>query len=53
MHVEEGEALYTDVLKSYEGTCEADYTHQVIDHAVEEVRENVHTNGLEKFWSLS
>jgi len=28
------------------------YTHQVIDHAVEYVRGNVHTNGLENFWSL-
>jgi transposase-like protein len=51
MHVEPGAALYTDALKSYEG-LESDYTHQVIDHAVEYVRENVHTNGLENFWSL-
>jgi transposase-like protein len=51
MHVEAGSALYSDALKSYEG-LESDYTHQVIDHAVEYVRENVHTNGLENFWSL-
>ncbi|HTU46302.1 MAG TPA: IS1595 family transposase [Bryobacteraceae bacterium] len=50
-HVEPKSALYTDALKSYEGLSE-DYTHQVIDHAVEYVRENVHTNGLENFWSL-
>lgn len=50
-HVEPMSALYTDALKSYEGLS-ADYTHQVIDHAVEYVRENVHTNGLENFWSL-
>ena len=24
----------------------------MVDHAVEYVRENVHTNGLENFWSL-
>jgi hypothetical protein len=29
-----------------------EYTHQVVDHAVEYVRENVYTNGLENFWSL-
>ena len=38
-------------LKSYEGLA-GDYEHQVIDHAVEYVRENVHTNGMENFWSL-
>ena len=28
------------------------YTHKVVDHAVEYVRDNVHVNGLENFWSL-
>ncbi|MDQ2839747.1 MAG: IS1595 family transposase [Acidobacteriota bacterium] len=49
-HVEAGSALYTDALKSYEGLNE--FQHQVVDHAVEYVRDNVHTNGLENFWSL-
>ncbi len=49
-HVEAGTALYTDVLRSYEGLDE--FQHQVVDHAVEYVRGNVHTNGLENFWSL-
>jgi hypothetical protein len=48
---EVGSALYTDALKSYEGLS-GDYIHQVVDHAVEYVRENVHTNGMENFWSL-
>jgi hypothetical protein len=50
-NVEAGSALYSDALKSYEGLSE-EYAHQVIDHAVEYVRENVHTNGMENFWSL-
>lgn len=50
-HVEPKAALYTDALKSYDGLSE-EYAHQVIDHAIEYVRENVHTNGLENFWSL-
>jgi transposase-like protein len=50
-HVAPKSALYTDALKSYDGLSD-DYTHQVIDHAIEYVRENVHTNGLENFWSL-
>jgi transposase-like protein len=49
-HVEAGSALFTDALKSYDGLSE--FEHQVVDHAVEYVRGNVHTNGLENFWSL-
>jgi transposase-like protein len=50
-HVEPGAELFTDALKSYEG-LEAEYVHQVVDHAVEYVKGHVHTNGLENFWSL-
>src|ERR1039458_1895055 len=45
-----GSAIFTDALKSYEGLDE--FQHEVIDHAVEYVRGEVHTNGLENFWSL-
>jgi transposase-like protein len=50
-HVEAGSALYSDALMSYDGLS-ADYAHQVIDHAVAYAEGNVHTNGLENFWSL-
>jgi transposase-like protein len=50
-HVEAGSALYTDFLLSYEG-LEGDYAHQVVDHAVQYVDGNVHTNSLENYWSL-
>src|SRR5260370_31338509 len=50
-HVEAGSALYTDFLLSYEG-LEGRYAHQVVDHAVQYVDGNVHTNGLENYWSL-
>jgi transposase-like protein len=50
-HVEAGSALYTDELLSYDG-LEAQYAHQVIDHAVAYVDGQIHTNGLENFWSL-
>lgn len=50
-HVEAGSALYTDALLSYEGLA-SDYAHQMIDHAVQHVGGQVHTNGLENFWSL-
>jgi transposase-like protein len=49
-HVEADSAPYTDALKSYDGLGE--FEHQVIDHALKYVEGNVHTNGLETFWSL-
>jgi transposase-like protein len=49
-HVLAGSAIFTDALQSYEGLDE--FQHEVVDHAVEYVRGDVHTNGLENFWSL-
>jgi transposase-like protein len=50
-HVEAGAAIFTDELKSYDG-LESDFQHAVINHAVEYVNGNVHTNSMENFWSL-
>ena len=50
-HVEAGSALYTDFLLSYEGLA-GSMLIKVVDHAVEYVRDNVHTNGLENYWTL-
>jgi transposase-like protein len=50
-HIEEGAEVYTDALASYTG-LEAEYVHQVIDHAECYAKGHVHTNGLENFWSL-
>jgi transposase-like protein len=50
-NVEPKSALYSDALKSYDGLSE-EYAHQVIDHAIAYVDGNVHTNGMENFWSL-
>jgi transposase-like protein len=49
--VEPGSTVYTDALKSYEG-LEDMYAHEMIDHAKEYVRGDVHTNSMENFWSL-
>ena len=43
--------LFSDRLQSYEGLIR-DYGHYMIDHAERYVDEQVHTNGLENFWSL-
>jgi transposase-like protein len=50
-HVEAGSTVHTDSLPSYI-SLESDYVHNVIDHAEAYVNGQVHTNGLENFWSL-
>jgi transposase-like protein len=50
-HVEAGAAIFTDELLSYDGLNE-DFKHEVINHAIEYANGNVHTNGMENFWSL-
>ncbi len=50
-NVEPGSMVCTDALASYEGLSDA-YTHGVVDHAERYVDGQVHTNGLENFWSL-
>jgi transposase-like protein len=48
--VEPGATVYTDELQSYDGLTE--YVHRVINHSKEYVGGNIHTNGMENFWSL-
>jgi transposase-like protein len=50
-NVELGSQVFTDELASYTG-LDKDYVHQFVNHAEEYVRGNVHTNGIENFWSL-
>jgi len=50
-HVQAGAALFTDAMLGYRG-LDADYAHEVIDHAIAYVDGKIHTNGLENFWSL-
>ena len=50
-HVESGAQLFTDAHRSYFGLRE-DYVQKVIDHAEKYVDGQIHTNGIENFWSL-
>src|SRR5437762_2707570 len=50
-HVKAGATVCTDALMSYDD-LEKDYDRQVIDHLECYARGQVHTNGLENFWSL-
>src|SRR6266704_3628840 len=51
-HIKAGSAIYTDALMSYQGLREKGFEHEVIDHAEGYVNGQIHTNGLENFWSL-
>lgn len=50
-HVAPGSPVYTDNFMSY-AMLPSHYDHKVIDHAEKYVDGQVHTNGLESFWSL-
>jgi len=50
-NVEKGSALMTDSAASYEALADR-YVHEQVNHAIEYVRDNVHTNGIDNFWAL-
>lgn len=50
-HVKSGSQLFTDSFPAYEGLNDA-YLHEMVDHAVTYANGQVHTNGIENFWSL-
>jgi transposase-like protein len=50
-HVAAKSAIYSDALMSYIG-LNPDFAHETIDHAERYVEGQIHTNGLENFWSL-
>ena len=49
-NVHAGTRIYTDAYRPY---CRlaTEYDHEIVDHAVEYARGQVHTNGIENFWS--
>ena len=51
-NVTTGTTIYTDALRSYDRMERRGYVHHVIDHAEAYAEGQVHTNGLENFWSL-
>ena len=51
-HAEPGAAVYTDEHGGYRGVA-ADFAHEAVNHSVGEyVRDMVHTQGVESFWSM-
>jgi len=51
-NVEKGSTIYSDGLRDYRSLPEFDFVHQTVDHVREYVRGDVHTQGIENFWSL-
>ncbi len=51
VNVEKGSEVFTDGLLSYEGLG-PDFFHDFVDHAETYVKGQVHTNGVENFWTL-
>jgi transposase-like protein len=50
-NVEKGATVYTDEFPAYKFVT-AEYEHKVINHLEKYVDGNIHTNGIENFWSL-
>lgn len=50
-HVTKGAEVMSDAWRGYNG-LEREYIRGVIDHAEKYVEGNVHTNGIENFWTL-
>ena len=51
-HVGFGSHIYTDQLTSYDTLNTRNFVHETVNHMQEYVRGEVHTNGIENFWSL-
>jgi len=50
--IEKGSTVYTDGATGYDHLATQDYVHETVTHIQEYVRGQVHTNGIENFWSL-
>lgn len=50
-NIKYGSKVYTDQAVAY-GTLKYRYVHDTVNHADSYVKDRVHTNGLENFWSL-
>ncbi|NYF53392.1 IS1595 family transposase [Tunturiibacter gelidoferens] len=52
-HVGWGSHIYTDQYSSYDKLNATNlFVHKTVNHMVEHVKGNVHTNGIENFWAL-
>ncbi|HEY1984941.1 MAG TPA: IS1595 family transposase [Terracidiphilus sp.] len=50
--IEKGSTVYTDSATGYDRLAAREYVHETVNHVQEYVRGQVHTQGIENFWSL-
>ena len=50
--IEKGSTVYTDGWTGYDSLAAQNYIHETVTHMMEYVRGQVHTQGIENFWSL-
>jgi transposase-like protein len=50
--VDRGATVYTDGAVGYDTLAARQFVHETVNHMNEYVRGQVHTNGIENFWSL-
>ncbi|QNI34324.1 IS1595 family transposase [Alloacidobacterium dinghuense] len=50
--IEKGSKVYTDRYTGYDNLAAQEYVHETVNHVEEYVRGQVHTQGIENFWSL-
>ena len=51
-NIEKKSTVYTDAATGYYNLAERDFIHETVNHIEEYVRGEVHTQGIENFWSL-
>jgi transposase-like protein len=51
-NIEKGGKVYSDSLPAYKSLPAMEFVHETVNHMTEYVRGEVHTNGIENFWSL-
>jgi transposase-like protein len=51
-HIEKKSTIYTDGYPSYDTLKVQEFIHDAVSHVQEYVRRQVHTQGIEDFWSL-
>jgi transposase-like protein len=51
-NVQKGAKVYSDSYPAYKSLPAMEFVHEAVNHVQEYVRGEVHTNGIENFWSL-
>jgi transposase-like protein len=51
-NIEKGSTVYSDGLRDYQPLRNMEFVHETVNHVNEYVRGQVHTQGIENFWSL-